>query len=179
MKTFLKFFFAGLVLMFACNAVGKDTPPAGGPPKPINVPPHQDFTLPNGLKVTIIPYGDVPKVTVDIIVRSGNLNEAENQVWLADVTGDMMKEGTKTRTADQVAEEAAGMGGAISINVGPDQTQISSDALTQVYIAGKFDSATMRKAVTDALTKWPHGPEPQIDVPKPSTGRAFELTDKP
>jgi len=270
MKTFLKFFFAGLVLMFACNAVGRDTPPAGGPPKSFNVPPHQDFTLPNGLKVTIIPYGDVPKVTVDIIVRSGNLNEAENQVWLADITGDMMKEGTKTRTADQVAEEAAGMGGAITINVGPDQTQISSDALsefgpkivalladvienpllpdselprlkkdavrkmtidlsqpnnvarqhfvklvypdhpygrlyptgaminsysiddirtfysknfgaarTHVYIAGKFDSATMRKAVTDAFTKWPHGPEPQIDVPKPSTGKAFELTDKP
>jgi zinc protease len=270
MKIPLKFLFAVLVLMFTCNARGKETPPLGGPPKPFKVPPHQDFTLPNGLNVTIIPYGDVPKVTVDIIVRSGNLNEAKNQVWLADITGDLMKEGTKTRTGDQVAKEAAGMGGAITIVVGPDQTQISSDVLsefgpkmvalladviehpllpdselprlkkdavrkmtidlsqprnvarqhfvklvypdhpygrlypteamingysiddirsfyssnfgaarTHVYIAGKFDSAAVRKVVTDAFTKWTHGPEPQIIVPKPDTGRAFELTDKP
>jgi predicted Zn-dependent peptidase len=113
------------------GTLAKQTPPSGGPAKPFKVPPHQDFTLPNGLKVTLVPYGDVPKVTVSVIVRSGNLNERENQTWLADLTGDLMKEGTKTRSAEQVAQQAAGMGGAVSVEVGPDQTEISSDALSE------------------------------------------------
>jgi predicted Zn-dependent peptidase len=135
MKTLArKLILAIVVLIIAFEggtSVAREAPPAGGPMKPFKVPPHQDFTLPNGMKVTLVPYGDVPKVTVDIIVRSGTLDEGEKQVWLAEITGDLMKEGTKTRTAEQLAEEAAGMGGAISITVGLDQTQIKSDALSE------------------------------------------------
>ncbi len=127
---------AGLITVFVLMLTTfafaeKQKPPVGGPPKPFKVPAHTDFALPNGVKVTLVPYGTVPKVTVDIIERSGNLNEAENQVWLADITGNLMKEGTKTRTAEQVAQQAAGMGGAVAIDVGPDQTQIHSDALSE------------------------------------------------
>lgn len=274
MKTFLqKLILTVLALTLAVSisvAAEKQTPPPGGPPKAFTVPPHQDFTLKNGMKITLVPYGKVPKVTVDVIERSGNLNEAENQVWLADITGDLMKEGTKTRTAEQVAQEAAGMGGVITITIGADQTEIKSDALsefgpkmvslladvtenpllpdselprlkkdavrrmsielsqprnvarqhfvkllypdhpygrmypteamlngysiedvrnfyssnfgaarTHVYIAGKFDESAMRKAVTEAFDRWPHNADPRIDMPKPSTGHAFELTDKP
>jgi len=133
MKTIMKTL-AVLALALACTSLAtaeKQKPPAGGPPKAFKVPPHTDFTLPNGVKVTLIPYGNVPKVTVDVIVRSGNLNEGENQVWIADITGNLMKEGTTTRSGDQVAQQAAGMGGAITITVGPDQTQIQSDALSE------------------------------------------------
>lgn len=112
-------------------AFGKQMPPAGGPPKPFNVPAHQDLTLPNGMRVTLVPYGNVPKLTVNAIVRVGNLNETADQVWLANIVGELMKEGTKTRSAEEVAQEAAGMGGAITIDVGPDQTQIQSDALSE------------------------------------------------
>jgi len=135
MKTFRsKAGIALVVLTFAFATpaeVTKQAPPVGGPPKAFEVPPHQDFTLPNGMKVTLVAYGSVPKVTVDVIVRSGNLNEGENQVWLANLTGDLMKEGTKTRSAEEIAKEAAGMGGAVTVNVGPDQTQIESDALSE------------------------------------------------
>ncbi|MBV9086254.1 MAG: hypothetical protein JOY79_02115, partial [Acidobacteriaceae bacterium] len=94
---------------FAQNAQ-KQTPPAGGPPKPFNLPPATSFTIPNGLRVTMVPYGTVPKVMVAAVTRAGNLNEAADQVWLADITGEMMKEGTKTRTAEEVAQQAAAMG---------------------------------------------------------------------
>jgi zinc protease len=129
----IRFGFAVVMIALASSgrAADKQTPPAGGPPKPFKVPPHEDFSLANGMKVTLVPYGEIPKVTVDVIVRSGSLNEAENQVWLAQLTGELMKEGTKTRTAEQVAKDAAGMGGGISITVGSDQTQIQSDALSE------------------------------------------------
>ena len=122
-----------IIMLPARRASGADkqTPPAGGPPKAFTVPSHEDFTLANGLKVTLVPYGAVPKVTVDVIVRSGSINEESNQTWLAQLTGELMKEGTKTRSAEEVAKEFAGMGGALSISVGADQTQIQSDALSE------------------------------------------------
>jgi predicted Zn-dependent peptidase len=74
------------------------------------------------MRVTLVPYGEIPKVTVSAVVRSGSIDETENQVWLASLTGLMMKEGTKTRSATQLAEEASSMGGSISISVGADNT---------------------------------------------------------
>jgi zinc protease len=109
----------------------KQTPPAGGPPKPFHLPPQETFSLPNGLKVTMVPYGAIPKVTVNVTVRAGSLNEPASQVWLADITSAMMKEGTTSRSAQQVAQEAASMGGAVTISVGPDQTEVSADVLSE------------------------------------------------
>jgi len=109
----------------------KQTPPPGGPPKPFHLPSKETFSLPNGLKVTMVPYGAIPKVTINVTVRAGNLNETASQVWIADITSQLMKEGTTSRSAEQVAHEAASMGGTVEVNVGPDQTEISGDVLSE------------------------------------------------
>src|SRR5437762_7986172 len=110
-------FICTLLLALASCATGfaqKQTPPEGGPPKPFKLPQKQTFALANGVQVTMVPYGEIPKVTVNVTVRAGNLNENAEQVWLADLTGQMIKEGgTATRSAQQVAEEAASMGGSV------------------------------------------------------------------
>src|SRR5215469_14549525 len=112
-------------------AAKKQSPPPGTAPKPFRVPQTEKFTLPNGLQVTLVPYGPIPKVYVALSVRAGNLNESENQVWLADLTTNLMKEGTTSRSAQQVAQEAASMGGAVNVSVGPDITRISGDVLSE------------------------------------------------
>src|ERR1700747_1063908 len=109
----------------------KQAPPAGGQPKPFNVPAHETYALPNGLKVTLVPYGNYPKVTVSLVVRAGNLNEPPDMTGLADLAGNLMKEGTTSKTSKQVAEEAAGMGGAINITVGADESDITTDVLSE------------------------------------------------
>lgn len=106
----------------------KETPPAGGTPKDFTLPATDTFTLDNGLAATLIPFGSVPKVTISIVVRSGNLNEGE-QTWLADLSGDFFLEGTSSRSAEQIAQEAAKMGGEVNVSVGEDQTTISADVL--------------------------------------------------
>ena len=250
--------------------VKKQSPPPGSAPKPFHVPQQERFALPNGLQVTLVPYGAIPKVQITLTVRAGNLNEAENQVWLADLTTSLMKEGTTLRSAQQVAQEAASMGGAVDVNVGPDISHIAGDVLseygpkmvglladvamhpllpaseidrlkkdqlrtltiqksqpqpiareqflkalypnhpygrlfpteqmiegytiedvqkfykdnfgaarTHVYVAGKFDPAAMRKAITQAFSPWSQGPDPLIDVPKPVTKHDLALIDKP
>jgi zinc protease len=109
----------------------KQAPPAPAAPKGFSVPKPKTFTLENGLAVTLVPYGTVPKVTVRLAVLTGNINEAANQVWLADLVGDMLSEGTATRTASRIAEDAARMGGSLDISVGENRTEIGGDVLSE------------------------------------------------
>src|SRR5262245_53643002 len=116
-NTFIAIAFLTMVctLSFAQTA-DKQAPPVGSAPKAFKLPKVEKFTLPNGLQVTLVPFGSIPKVMIDVTVRSGNLNESASQVWLADFTGELMKEGTSSRTSQQVAQQAAGMGGTVSVN---------------------------------------------------------------
>ena len=109
----------------------RQTPPEGSTPRDFQLAEPREITLPNGLKVVLVEYGQVPKATVSLVVRSGNANETKSQVFLADLTGDLMQEGTTTRTAEQVANEAASMGGQVFVGVGLDQTTIQGDALSE------------------------------------------------
>jgi zinc protease len=136
MKNILKIsiaiaFLMACVLSFAQSAPEKETPPAGSAPKSFKLPKLEKFSLPNGLQVTLAPFGSIPKVLIDVTVRAGNLNESASQVWLADFAGELMKEGTTSRSSEQVAQQAAGMGGTVAINVGPDVTDIQSDVLSE------------------------------------------------
>ncbi len=131
-NTFYRRLFALLIaLIIAPAALAQDTPPEGGEPQPFNVPEGYSFTLDNGLKATLIPYGEVPKLTASIRVRTGNIHEAAEQVWLADLMADLMKEGTATRNATDIAQEAAKMGGEVNIGVGLDQTNVTGDVLAE------------------------------------------------
>lgn len=109
----------------------KATPPAPGAPKGFTLPTPTRFTLPNGLKATLVPWGSTPKVAVELSIAAGNGNETAGQVWLADLTAALMREGTATRTSTRISEDAARMGGALDINVGADTTEITTDVLSE------------------------------------------------
>jgi len=108
----------------------RQVPPPGGTPKDFTLPATDTFGLDNGLQATLIPFGSVPKATVRVIVRSGNLNEGD-QTWLADLSSDFLLEGTTSRSAENIARAAAAMGGEMNVNVGEDQTTISADVLAE------------------------------------------------
>jgi zinc protease len=106
----------------------KQAPPAGGTPKDFTLPATETFGLENGLQGTLVPFGSVPKSTIRVIVRSGNLNEGD-QTWLADLSGNFMLEGTSSRSSEEIARAAAAMGGEVNVTVNADQTTISADVL--------------------------------------------------
>jgi len=108
----------------------KETPPQGPPPKPFQLPAATDFTLPNGMQVTIVPYGIVPKVAVRAFVSAGAIDESAAQVWLSKLNAALIKEGTRTRSGEQVAREAAEMGGQIEIESGSDFTSAGGVVLS-------------------------------------------------
>ena len=61
-----------------------EAPPAPGPTPPFELPTTTAFTLKNGLKVTLVPYGAIPKTHVALALRLGNADEAAHQTGLAD-----------------------------------------------------------------------------------------------
>jgi len=129
-----RFLILATILVAAASVAAQQfpsEPPAPGQPRDFRVPEAKRFTLDNGLDVAMVQWGAMPKVRVTLSIRTGNAFEEANEVWLADLTGDLMREGTATRTATEIARDAARMGGALEIGVGGDTTTIGGDVLSE------------------------------------------------
>jgi predicted Zn-dependent peptidase len=112
------------------GARAQESAPQPAAPRQFTVATPSSITLPNGAKATFIDFGKVPKVTIAITVRVGALNDGD-RTWLSDVTAELMKEGTQSKTAEEISDAAANMGGEVSIGVGADQTTLSLDVLSE------------------------------------------------
>ncbi|HLK20962.1 MAG TPA: pitrilysin family protein [Bryobacteraceae bacterium] len=122
---------AGLLFAVALGAQDREAPPPLGTPKPFAIPPTETFTLANGMKVTLSEYGAVPLVSVRADIAFGNGNESADQTWISDFLTNMMKEGTTSLTAQQIANEAARMGGQFYFNAGVDASSAGLDVLSE------------------------------------------------
>ncbi|WP_425408631.1 M16 family metallopeptidase [Hyphococcus sp.] len=126
---------ATALIASACTFAGAfaqevEAPPEGGEPRDYTLPKLETYTLRNGMKVTLVPYGRVPKAFVMATVQVGNINDGDTP-WISDLTADMMGEGAGGKTASEMALAAAMMGGDVNIAVGLDQTTVSMDVLTE------------------------------------------------
>ena len=104
--------------------------PSTGTPRPFVVPASESFTLPNGLNVTLIPYGITPTAVVSLRVYAGGLNQGED-IWLPRLTAQMLSEGAAGRTGTQIAEAAAGMGGNLAVGSGLHETSVTLNVLSE------------------------------------------------
>jgi predicted Zn-dependent peptidase len=146
----------------------KQAPPPAGPPVSFILPKSRELTLPNGLAVTLVQYGSLPKVNVQLVVRAGNVNESARQVSLADVMGDLMQQGTTTRSAEQLAREAASMGGSLDVSVGMDQTFIGGSVLSEF--------APRMTALVADLVRNPAFPDSELNRIKDNLVRQLSVT---
>jgi len=89
----------------------KQTAPAGSTPKDFKLPAKKQSTLSNGLRYSLVQYGAIPKVNINLIIKTGNVHEAANQVWLADLTVQLMEQGTAAMDFTTISKKVAGMGG--------------------------------------------------------------------
>jgi zinc protease len=133
----------------------KQSPPQGGPAKAFTVPAHETYTLPNGMKVTLVPYGIIPKVTVSVTIAAGSADEAKDHQGVAGLTADLMKEGTEKLTSNQLADEAARMGSTLDVSSAYDRTDAGLDVLSE------FGPDAVR-LLSDVLM-YPRLPESELD----------------
>lgn len=112
-------------------AAQRELPPAAGTPRDFRVPPRENVTLPNGMRVTFVRYGSLPKVSITLLVSTGAIDESASEVQLAALTADMLLEGTTTRSAADISREAAEMGGGVSSNAFDDGTIVAGEVLSE------------------------------------------------
>lgn len=90
----------------------------------LNFPAHalevKRKVLDNGLVVMIVERHNLPAVKVTVGINAGNLNEPAEKAGLAGLTADMLTEGTKNRTAQQLNDEIEFVGGSVGASGGRD-----------------------------------------------------------
>ena len=122
---------AGMGLLGYSAFAQKQAPPEGSAPKAFTVPASEIFTLPNGMKVTLVPYGIIPKAAISISVDAGELNEGKGHAGVSSLIAELFKEGTATLDSQKLGVETARMGSALSVSANDDQTDFSLDVLQE------------------------------------------------
>jgi predicted Zn-dependent peptidase len=125
-----------LALAFPVVATGlfaqqHEQPPAAGTPRDFRLAPRQTVTLPNGLKLSMVRYGAIPKVAVSIQVQSGAIDEGPQEVQLSVLTADLLLEGTASRSGPEISSQAADLGSTLSTAAGTDAITIGGEALSE------------------------------------------------
>ncbi len=129
MKSSIYILFVSLFLVLPGKAQDKETPPEGGEPKDFKLPEKEVINYDNGLTLVMVPYGSIPKATINITIKTGNINETKEEVWLADLLADLMEEGTITEYS--VMDSLAGMGGNLNIEAGVHTTSLNTSVLSE------------------------------------------------
>ena len=110
--------------------LNRATPPASGRAARYRPPLPTTLTLACGIPLWVLPHRDLPVVAAAIVLGGGAGAQEVGQAGLAQLTASMLDEGTATRSAHRIAEEAEGMGTSLSLASGWDGTYLSMRCLT-------------------------------------------------
>ncbi len=103
----------------------------GAAAQSIHIPSHEKLVLKNGLTVLLLEKHGVPIVSFDAIVKTGSAADPEGQEGLASITAELLRKGTKTRSAQQFAADLDYIGGSFGSDAGADFTSVSAEFLTK------------------------------------------------
>ncbi|MCC6860542.1 MAG: insulinase family protein [Bryobacterales bacterium] len=102
------------------------------PLKPIQIPPVEQYTLPNGMKVYLLEDHELPLVSGTALVRTGNLFDPPEKVGLATMTGMVLRTGgTQARTGDEIDVQLENIAAAVESDIGETSGRVSFSALKE------------------------------------------------
>jgi len=85
--------------------------------------------LPNGLTVLHVERHNLPIVMVSLLVKAGPLDESPDKAGLANLTGELLTEGTKKRKATEISQEIEFIGAALGASTDNDYTLVTLSVL--------------------------------------------------
>ncbi len=112
------------------GAVIKGKAPVAKEVLKVKLPKPKSFTLKNGLKVFVYEDHRTPAIRLSLQIKAGSL--FEEKAGVANSTANMMTEGTKTRTADQIVDLQEGTGINLGANAGQDITTVTASGLSSL-----------------------------------------------
>jgi zinc protease len=102
----------------------------------VKLPPIERITLDNGLKLIVIEHHELPVVAFRMVFKSGSAFDPPGKAGLADLTAGLLRKGTKTRTATQIAEEIDFVGGSLGAGSSRDATYATCQVLKKHFDVG-------------------------------------------
>ncbi|HZI52477.1 MAG TPA: pitrilysin family protein, partial [Chitinophagaceae bacterium] len=129
----LSFYIPVLSVLLLCNGgfAQKETPPPGGTAKDFKLSEKKTGKLSNGLKTTTVKYGSLPKVTINLNVSTGSVHETASENGLAQLTGEMIKQGSVKMDFKTLSKKVAAMGGTVNVGVGKEDISVSGSVLSE------------------------------------------------
>jgi len=85
--------------------------------------------LPNGLTVLHAEKHNLPIVMITLIVKAGPLDELKEKAGLANLTAELLDEGTKNRKSAEISEEIEFIGAGLGASAGSDYTTVTLSVL--------------------------------------------------
>jgi zinc protease len=107
-------------------------------PKP---QPDPRFTLPsiekqklsNGLNVWFVRHSELPIVSMNMIFNTGGTADSQNRAGLASMTASLLDDGTKTRSAVEIANQLQSIGANLGTGSGWDSANVTIQTLTRNF----------------------------------------------
>jgi len=104
--------------------------PSSNPPgplssKPVDFPPYEIKTLPNGLQVLVVLHHEQPSVSFRLLVRAGAVQEPAASPGVANFVSGLLTQGTRTKSAGDIANSIESAGGIIGSGSGNELTFLS------------------------------------------------------
>jgi zinc protease len=118
----------GPVFTLAPEAERQKPPPIAEPVQPV-LPKPAEKTLANGLRVIVARSSDLPLVTADLTVKTGAWADPQGLAGAASMMAGMLTEGTKTRSAQQIASQTESLGADLSSGGGLESSSVTLSAM--------------------------------------------------
>ena len=114
------------------HALPKELPPYGTV-TPMSAPTVKTVQLENGLTVWLVPRPGFPKVATVLAIRGGLAADPKDRPGLAELLANTLTQGSKTRTARQIAEQLQATGGDLDARAAQDSILISTTVLAEKF----------------------------------------------
>ena len=111
------------------------TAPLPSAARPVRLPTPESFQLPNGLTVLVSPQPGMPVVSATLVVRNGGDANPIDKPGLAGFSAAMLTQGTTSRSAMRLAEDAAEIGASLEAESSMDAMQVTASSLSRHFPA--------------------------------------------
>jgi zinc protease len=109
--------------------------PAPAAAKPVQLPTPTTYTLSNGLTVIYNERSGLPMTAAALVIGSGGDSNPPDRPGLANFVAAMLDQGTATRDANKIADDAAQIGASLGAASAKDAVTVSVSALTSNFPA--------------------------------------------
>lgn len=100
------------------------------------VPEYSRTELPNGLTLLLLEHHELPLVNLQMLFRVGSIADPAGREGLADITMELLRKGTRSRSAEQIAEELDFLGGMLSLGADREMSELRAQFLVKDIDAG-------------------------------------------